>query len=314
MIAVKTIPSSKIAPDYSIVIEGVTYKSVLVKTRIGDIETAIVGEGSPLIVVHGIVGGWWQGVSLAAKLKNNYRVILISRPGYGRTPITSGRTTDEQAHLFRELIESLQIYKTHILGFSGGGPSALAFALNYKEQCKSLILAVAAAPHLYKPSFPIWLITKSSFIVKKYIKWDKKKMLKKLDKFDSAYLHFEKEMNPNELISLEKNPDIAKNINILIKNNFDGVTTEIGLKNDFEQSIKSKNQPRVLAEDVKVPTFIFHGTPDVTVPTEHAVYYASIIPDSELKIYQGASHLLMWTHIDVISQDISDFLKKQKVK
>lgn len=312
MIAVKTIPCSKTAPDYSVVIEGVTYMSILVKTCLGDIETVIVGEGSPLIVVHGIVGAWWQGVSLAAKLKDNFRVILISRPGYGRTPITSGNSANEQAKLFSELLEELQIYKSHILGFSGGGPSALAFALNHKEQCKSLILAVAAAPHLYKPSFPIWLITKSSFIVNKFIKWERKKMQKRLKNFESAYLHYKKDMNPNEIELLKNNPEIARNINVLIKNNCDGVSTEIGMKNDFEQSIKSKQDGRILAENVKVPTFIFHGTPDVIVPTEHAVYYASVIPDSDLKIYEGASHLLMWTYIDVISKDITDFLKKTK--
>ena len=50
----------------------------------GEIEYAIVGEGPPLLFVHGGFGGYEQGIALAPLLFPKHQVIAVSRPGHRR--------------------------------------------------------------------------------------------------------------------------------------------------------------------------------------------------------------------------------------
>ena len=62
-----------------------------VTTACGQIEVAESGTGPALLVLHGTPGDWQQARLLAAELSDRARVLLVSRPGYGRTPLRSGR-------------------------------------------------------------------------------------------------------------------------------------------------------------------------------------------------------------------------------
>jgi len=65
--------------------------SQLVQTARGPMEYAMTGEGPPLLVIHGGMGGYDQALALGA-LVNKYAgaagftLIAPSRPGYPRTP------------------------------------------------------------------------------------------------------------------------------------------------------------------------------------------------------------------------------------
>ncbi len=104
---------------------------------------AETGSGPALLVVHGMPGDWRQARTLADDLADSARVLLVSRPGYGRTPLRSGRTPLEQAALYAALLDSLGIDRAVVLGISGGGPSSYAFAATHTERCAGLVLACA---------------------------------------------------------------------------------------------------------------------------------------------------------------------------
>src|SRR5262245_39438267 len=75
-------------------------ESTLVTTALGPVEYQRQGEGPALLVAHGSPGGYDQGVAFA-KLLNSPRHtnIAVSRPGYLRTPLSSGPSPEEQADL-----------------------------------------------------------------------------------------------------------------------------------------------------------------------------------------------------------------------
>ncbi|MCK4790965.1 MAG: hypothetical protein KAV87_44940 [Desulfobacteraceae bacterium] len=61
--------------------------SQVIQTNSGPIEYATVGDGYPVLVVHGAGGGYDQGLIVAQFEGDDFRRIAISRFGYLRTPL-----------------------------------------------------------------------------------------------------------------------------------------------------------------------------------------------------------------------------------
>jgi pimeloyl-ACP methyl ester carboxylesterase len=49
-----------------------------------------------------------------------------------------------------------------------------------------------------------------------------------------------------------------------------------------------------------VPTLIWHGDRDPAVPLDVARFYDRVIPTSELRIFPGEGHLVLWSHAEEI--------------
>ncbi len=82
----------------------------IVETKCGSIEVAIRGEGEPVLVSHGIGGGFDQGLGLVeAYLGDGYKVIAPSRFGYHATPLPADATPASQSDAFVCLLDAFQI-------------------------------------------------------------------------------------------------------------------------------------------------------------------------------------------------------------
>ncbi|HKM99086.1 MAG TPA: alpha/beta hydrolase [Candidatus Binataceae bacterium] len=61
---------------------------------------------------------------------------------------------------------------------------------------------------------------------------------------------------------------------------------------------------------ITVPTLIIQGDKDVSVPLDFTGRRtAELIPGSHLKVYEGAAHGLMFTHIDRLNGDLIEFVQ-----
>ena len=113
----------------------------IVKTRCGDIEYAEFGSGPAVLCLHGAMGGYDQSLTLARTVcAPAFRFLAVSRPGYLGTPLSSGKTAEEQADLCAALLDELKIEHVAAIAVSGGGPCALQFALRHPERCRGLVL------------------------------------------------------------------------------------------------------------------------------------------------------------------------------
>lgn len=121
--------------------------SSIANTDRGAIEYASVGNGAPLLVVHGAGGGFDQPLDFAKVLNHGgFRCIFVSRFGYLRTPLPADGSPEAQADLYASLLDSLGISEAAVLGVSAGGPSALQFAIRHPHRCSALVLLVPATP------------------------------------------------------------------------------------------------------------------------------------------------------------------------
>ena len=124
--------------------------SMVATTGCGPIEYSQMGQGKPLLVVHGAGGGYDQGLLFARQLADRgFRVTAMSRFGYLRTPLPPKDASPRiQADAHASLLDALQIDRTIVIGASAGAPSAMQFAIRYPDRCSALILLV---PLAWKP-------------------------------------------------------------------------------------------------------------------------------------------------------------------
>ncbi|HWT78322.1 MAG TPA: alpha/beta fold hydrolase, partial [Candidatus Methylomirabilis sp.] len=113
----------------------------IVDTRRGPVEYASFGDGPAVLALHGAMGGYDQGLILARTIGGpGYRFVAVSRPGYLGTPLSAGQAPEEQADLLADLLETLGIREAAVVAISGGGPSAMHFALRHRDRCWALVL------------------------------------------------------------------------------------------------------------------------------------------------------------------------------
>jgi pimeloyl-ACP methyl ester carboxylesterase len=97
----------------------------MMDTAGGRVQYAVVGEGPPVLFVHGSPGGWDQAELMSRFLvAAGHRVVLPSRPRYLATPLDDATATaDGTAGLLVGLMDSLGFEEFGVMCRSGGGPS-----------------------------------------------------------------------------------------------------------------------------------------------------------------------------------------------
>lgn len=124
------------------------------KTRVvetaasGAVEYVLDGDrGVPVLTIHGIVGGYDQGLNTAKNLTpQGHRIISISRFGYLKSDLPEDPSPARQCRAFVEVLDHENIDEVTLLAVSAGGTVAFKFALLYPERINGLILVGSAYP------------------------------------------------------------------------------------------------------------------------------------------------------------------------
>lgn len=274
----------------------------ILSTPQGDVEVAVQGDGIPVLCLHGAMGGWDQSFLLARALGvPNCRYISVSRPGYLGTPISSGLSSKEQAELYANILESLHIEKTWVVAISGGGPSAIAFALRYPNRCKGLVLISTCGSASTTP-IPLHFRIMMKLARIPYVA---RKLGEKADQnIDQAVQRSiidptlrEKTLQDTEVRTLLIN---------LIKSTSDRMDRRIdGTLNDIHIS-KTFNLP---LEDIQARTLVVHGTADQLLPFErHGKVLGEKIPNAESLVLEGGEHTALFTHLQIVRNEIKNLM------
>ncbi len=123
----------------------------IVQVPQGPIEYRLAGQGVPVLVLN---GGHTHCQSPLGNerffLAHGYQFIVPSRPGYGRTPSSSGRTAEESADALASLLDCLRLAQVIVVGISGGGPTALQLASRPPKRVSRLILQNAVTGGVFR--------------------------------------------------------------------------------------------------------------------------------------------------------------------
>lgn len=99
------------------------------------------GQGFPLILLHGNGEDHTYFKHQMGSFSEKFRVIALDTRGHGQSPRGTAPFTLEQfAEDLKGFLDSREISRCHLLGFSDGANIALLFALKYPEYVEKLVL------------------------------------------------------------------------------------------------------------------------------------------------------------------------------
>ncbi|MDQ3547449.1 MAG: alpha/beta hydrolase [Chloroflexota bacterium] len=113
------------------------------KVRNAELRYAVVGEGEPVLCIHGtsIADSLITPLKFYPPLFNDYQLISYYRAGYNGSSLeASTLSIEEGAEHAKQLLDHLGIEKAHILAFSFGGVIGFQFLLSYPERVQSAVL------------------------------------------------------------------------------------------------------------------------------------------------------------------------------
>jgi pimeloyl-ACP methyl ester carboxylesterase len=104
-----------------------------------------VGEGTPVVVLHGWGGQIEAMAPVVACLRSNFRVIATDLPGFGSSPAPGQvwGTLDYAAHV-RVLLGSLGVPRAHFVAHSFGAKTALYVAATEPDLVDKLVIQAAS--------------------------------------------------------------------------------------------------------------------------------------------------------------------------
>ncbi|WP_254406349.1 alpha/beta fold hydrolase [Streptomyces sp. AC627_RSS907] len=114
------------------------------------LEFAVRGpeRGPAVLFHHGMPGSAVPMDSVLDSVTDRgYRVVTYSRAGYGRSSPLPGRTLLGTAEDCRTLMDHLRVDRYLVVGWSAGGPHALAGAVGDSRRVSGVLLIASFAPH-----------------------------------------------------------------------------------------------------------------------------------------------------------------------
>lgn len=107
-----------------------------------------LGQGQPLIILHGLFGSLDNWMTLAKKFAEDFEVYIVDARNHGQSPHTDEFGYELMAQDLKEFISQHNISNPIILGHSMGGKTAMLFALENSDLLQKLIV-VDIAPKKY---------------------------------------------------------------------------------------------------------------------------------------------------------------------
>ncbi|MEM8894318.1 MAG: alpha/beta fold hydrolase [Bacteroidota bacterium] len=107
-----------------------------------------IGQGQPLIILHGLFGASDNWLSIAKQLEKDYQIFLIDQRNHGGSPHSHVWNYETMADDIKEFMNDHQLERAVIMGHSMGGKTAMNFAYRFGEMIMDLIV-VDIGPKYY---------------------------------------------------------------------------------------------------------------------------------------------------------------------
>lgn len=257
-----------------------------------------MGEGQPLILLHGLGGSHHDWSENLPAFAEDYKVYVIDIPGFGSSPPPPiASIINQDTTYFTQLIDDFRKFIGHqqitIVGHSMGGGFALHYAHAYPQHIKGLILANSASiakdvtwiirllaiPFIYNLSTNL-LSQKSVDIIWQQFFYDKS--------------FFDSERSQITFKWISKLP------------------SQIFLK-EFQKMVATlSGQNHVLGEkitEIECPILLFWGDKDNVIPVKHTSIAKSFNANIEVHIFKDCGHIPIIEKSEEFNQRSLNFLK-----
>lgn len=256
-------------------------------TRQGvSIEYDDIGNGVPLLLIHGFPLDRTLWRTQIAGLSQIYRVIAPDLRGFGQSSETNGEgvTMDQYAADLKSLLDAVNVKQAVVGGISMGGYITLAFYAQYADRVKGLILAnTRAVPDSEE---------------------GKQSRLTNAQKIGEAGTSFlVDDMAPKMLGSAAK-PEIEIAVrSMMARQRPTGVMSAL-------RGMAARPDRTALLRFATVPILIVSGSQDALIPSSDSEAMHALIPNSRLVIIPDAGHLSNLDKADAFNHVVREFYKQ----
>lgn len=228
------------------------------------------GSGTPVVLLHGYPFNRSMWREQVEALSRNYRVITPDLRGHGETSANAiaPTTIAEMARDVAALLDELQIERALLGGLSMGGYVAFSFYNLFRERALALILADT------RPQGDTEEAARNR-------EQQAEKILKEgMESITDDFL--KKVLTP---ATLQEKPEIVARVRRMITGTKpEGAAAAL-------RAMASRPDQTPLLPEINIPTLIIVGSEDTLTTPKDAELMKSSIPDSRLKIIEGAAHL-----------------------
>ena len=255
-----------------------------------------LGEGTPLLAVHGLGGNWRVWLENLPALAQRHRVIAVDLPGFGRSaPAGDGIAIHGYSRLLLGLLESLGLEQTILIGSSLGGWIAADLALWAPWRVRALVLVDAGGivPTAGERRKALAIMDGAARLARYAPRL--RSAVASRRRLRSLALHYTF-ARPRELaadlvyMALPPEPDP-------------------GFQPALQAAKRSWSEAWCdMLTEIACPTLIVWGERDALLPLRHAREYARRIVGSRLQVIAGAGHLPMLERPAEFNRAVVEFL------
>ncbi len=109
-----------------------------------------IGQGPPLLLVHGLSGSWPNWLEQLPVFAESHRIIAVDLPGFGHSPMPAEPISiSGYARTLDALLGALDIDAAAVVGNSMGGFVSAELAINFPQRVERMVLVSAAGISTY---------------------------------------------------------------------------------------------------------------------------------------------------------------------
>lgn len=246
----------------------------------------IMGQGKPLVLLHGwaMNSAVWERV--VKRLSANYRLFLVDLPGMGQSRAVYPYHLHSLAEAVAEEIPGVST----ILGWSLGGLVAQQIALNQPDRVEKLILVGTNPCFVSKQEWPQGIAARH---------------------FEQFNQRFEQDFNATLLNFLTLQCMHAKDARSTVRQ----LRTAFAAKPTPTQDNLNQALDILLQTDLREevgrifqPTLLIHGDRDTLAPVAAAHWLAMHLQRAQLRVIAGAAHAPFLSHADAFCESVEAFI------
>jgi pimeloyl-ACP methyl ester carboxylesterase len=259
--------------------------------------------GRPLVMHHGTPGvAMVLGPVAEAAARRGMRFVTHSRPGYRDSSPQPGRRVADAADDVTALLDAVGAHDFVTLGWSGGGPHALACAALLPDRCRAAAIIAGVAP--YDAEGLDWLAGMGEENIAEF--GAAATGTQALDGFLTEASAGLKDVQPADIITafgdLLSTVDqaalsegladyLAESCRAAVSRGYDGWRDDdLAFLADWGIDLRS----------IRVPVSIWQGDQDRMVPRDHGRWLGEHVAGATTQLVPGEGHLSLINNIDTI--------------
>ncbi len=260
-----------------------------------EVNYAEIGEGEPILFVHGLGGCWRNWLENLPHFGRTHRAIAIDLPGFGESPVPSWPIDmPNYGRLIHDFCEKLGIDRVAALvGNSMGGFVSTEAVIEEPSRFEKLVLVSAAGISFAEAQGRRIEASVSLFEAATAFMAGPRRIWLNRDRgrqfaFGRIF-HYPNRVRP-ELLAEQMEPGIRA----------PGFADAIRAIGGYD------TRPRL--PEIEIPTLVVWGLNDHVVPVEAAIGYHRLIPESRLELFERTGHVPQMERPARFNRLLDDFL------